>query len=272
MRKLLFLLPLIFAACSGNEPQTETGNDTASAAVKSDSVSDWQELAESWTASLNLRNASIMKSFYADSVNYYGDAISSDDVVSRQTAYFDANKDYHQKIVEYMDEEQQSDGSWRIRIRKQVTAGGKTADYPASLVFANSNGIWKIVSESDDITDINKARELEVHYAPESVTVEGLVEETSGFLPSKEGDPKSNGKENYFIIWPSSRLDVIAKDNSTPNVTEKGIDRLQVLGDEAKIRSLLNKKVRITGTLSHQSAPHHFTKVLIEVKSIEEVK
>lgn len=269
----LLLLPFALFSCSGNEPKSIDAADTAAQAA-SDTSSDWQQLTESWTASLNLRNASIMKSFYADSVTYYGDAISSADVVSRQTAYFDGNKDYHQKIVEYMGEEQQPDGSWRIRIRKEVTAGGKTADYPASLVFAKSNGIWKIISESDDLTDINKARAEEVPYQPATVTIEGLLEQTSGFLPSKDGDPKSEGKENYFIIWPASKLDVIATTDQEKEgmTTEKSVDRLQVIGDEKMITPMLNKKVIITGTLSHQSNEHHFTKVLLTVKTIEEKK
>lgn len=272
----LFLLPLaLLASCSGNENSSKQNTDTMSV-QQPDSTSDWHELTEAWTASLNLKNASIMKSFYADSVVYYGDRISSNDVVSRQTAYFNANSDYHQKISEYLGEEQQPDGSWRVRITKEVTAGGKTASYPASLVFMKDGGIWKIVSESDDITDINKARLQQVKYDKEVVTVEGLLEETTGFNTSDQsGDPKSNGAEKYFVVWPSSKLDVIAtpeQEKEGVTITEHNVDRLQLSGDEKMITPLLNKKVRVKGTLFHQHTAHHFTKVLIEVQSIEAVK
>ncbi|HET6990572.1 MAG TPA: DUF4431 domain-containing protein [Bacteroidia bacterium] len=262
----------IFSSCSNQEPAA-----TKSDSVKKDSTesnadfSDWRKLTESWTASLNLKNASIMKSFYSDSVIYYGDNISGADVVKRQQEYFSTNPDYHQKITEYMGEEEQPDGNWRVRITKQVTAGGKTADYPASLIFGKQNGIWKIIAESDDITDLKKGQPVNVHYAPEEVVVEGILEENAGFTPSKEGDPKSDNKELYYVVWPSQPLNVFVKEGTEKgvNVNEMGIDRIQLRGDVLSITPFLNKKVRVTGTLAHAVTVHDFTKVILNIEKIE---
>src|ERR1044072_2612952 len=168
MRKIAVLAFLVFLfSCNNNNGGgTVDSAQKDSATVKPSGTGGWKELTESCSASLNLRNASIMKSFYADSVLYYGDHLSADDVVHRQEEYFAMNPDYKQRITEYIDEIQQPDGSWLIKIVKQVTANGQTNEYPASLVFADVNGIWKIVAESDDITDLNKARSLEVTYSP----------------------------------------------------------------------------------------------------------
>lgn len=268
-----FFLPvflLVFASCSneGNTPQNDSAKaDSPAAAGQRDTTfSDWHSLTESWNASLNLKNASIMKSFYADTVLYYGDRISSTDVVTRQQNYFNANADYRQKIVDYMDEAQQPDGSWRIRIVKQVRAGGKTVNYPASLTFNKQNGIWKIIAESDDITDITKARAQEVQYSKE-VELTGLLEQTTGYPDVKGGDPKSE-RETYFIFWPSSPLDVSGGNDPQ----EKNVDRLQVIGDAAMLNPVLNKKVKITATPAHQNGPHQYTKVVLNAKSVEEVK
>lgn len=269
------ILPVFFAASLASCSGTQAGGKTDSAqtdSVKATVVlSDWHSLTESWTASLNLKNAPIMKSFYADTVIYYGDKISGDDVVKRQQEYFTANPDYHQKIVEYIGEEQTPEGNWRVRITKQVTAGGKTGNYPASLIFGRKNGIWKIILESDDITDLRKGTPMTVHYAPEIITVEGLLEENTGFTPNTSGgDAKSDNKEMYFAVWPSQPLDVIATDaqQKEGNVTEKNVDHLQVTGNEKELRALLNKKVKITGTLSHSHTVHQFTSVLLAVNSI----
>ncbi|MDQ3108847.1 MAG: DUF4431 domain-containing protein [Bacteroidota bacterium] len=271
MRKLIFLF---IAASFLFSCSNENGNDRSDS-VKSDSlklvptVSEWHSLTDSWTASLNLKNASIMKSFYADSVIYYGDKISGEDVVKRQQEYFSSNKDYHQKLAEYISEEQQPDGTWRIRITKQVTAAGKTADYPASLVFIKQNGIWKIASESDDITDLKKGRPLSVHYEPEVITVEGLLEENTAFSSNTiGGDPKRDNKVMYFSLWPSQPLNVIAIKNDEINITETGIDHIQLNGDENQLRSLLNKKVKISGTLFHSHTSYHYTTVLMNVNSV----
>ena len=217
-----------------------------------------------------------MKSFYADTVSYYGDKISGEDVVKRQKAYFDAHPDYKLKLSEYVGEEQQPDGSWKIKITKRVTTDGKTADYPASLIYGKQNGIWKIISESDDITDLKKAQAVDVKYEPEMVTLEGLIEENTGFTPNNSGgDPKSDNKETYIVIWPSQPINVIAtavQQKAGIDVTENNVDHLQLLGDNKMIQPLLNKKVSITGTITHGTSAHHFTKVLINVSKIEEVK
>ncbi len=272
----LFTLPILFlASCSD---QNQNGKNSDSSAIDSlkkvDTVSDWHTLTESWTSALNMKNSSIMKSFYSDSVFYYGDKISGEVVVKRQQSYFSANPDYHMKIVDYIGEEQQPDGNWRVRITKQVLAGGKTADYPASLVYAKRNGIWKIIAESDDITDLKKAQKLVFHYGMQSETIIGWLEENTGFGPSKEGDPKSDAKEFYYAVWPIQPLDVLVNDNQEKGVTqsEHDIDRVQLLGDKSIIAPFLNKKVQITGTFSHATTPHHFTKVLLSVIKIEEAK
>ncbi|HTF03077.1 MAG TPA: DUF4431 domain-containing protein [Bacteroidia bacterium] len=274
MRTLVAITLLVFLFSCGNEkgntPPDSVVND--SSAVKTSAESGWKELTESWNASLNLRNASIMKSFYADSVQYYGDHLSSDDVVRRQQEYFDLNEDYKQKIEEYIDVIQQPDGSWLVKIMKQVTANGKTANYPASLVYAKTNGIWKIVAESDDITDLNNAKSLQVKYAPEISTIEGLLEENTTFGRVTGGDPKSDAKIPYYVVWTKHPLDVIAStdDEKKGWFTEVNVERIQLNGDLETIKKLLNHKVRITGKLEHATTEDHYTKVFMNVDLIEE--
>jgi hypothetical protein len=262
MHKLLITFSCLFFLISCSNENGEVKNSDS---LKADSlslvpvVSEWHSLTDSWTASLNLKNASIMKSFYADTVMYYGNKISGEAVVKSQQDYFSANADYRMKIVEYLSEEQQPDGNWRVRITKQVTAGGKTANYPASLIYAKRNGIWKIISESDDITDLKQGTPVAVHYEPEVITVEGLL--------------KENSNKMYFALWPSQPLNVVATaaQEQEGNVTEKNVDQIQLNGDEKQLRALLNKKVKITGTLFHSHTSYHFTDVLMNVTAIAEV-
>ncbi|CAN5888800.1 hypothetical protein BH11BAC7_BH11BAC7_21120 [soil metagenome] len=263
MRKFFFYFftPVFLFSCSNGNDGTKVPDSVKADRIPVVVLSDWHSLTDSWTAALNLRNAAIMKSFYGDSVIYYGDKISGDDVVRRQQEYFAANIDYHQKITDYMGEEQQPDGNWRVRITKQVTAGGKTVDYPASLIYAKKNGIWKIISESDDITDLKKGTPLTLHYEPEIITVEGLLKEV-----------KSN-KGMYFALWPSQPLNVVATpaQEKEGNVTEKNVDRIQLNGDEKQLQALLNKKVQISGTLFHSHSSYHFTTVLMNVTAVSAV-
>ncbi len=279
MHQAIFMkhLPILFFALllfSCGEKTGEVVNDSANTdSVVTKSATGWKELTESWNASLNLRNASIMKSFYADSVLYYGDHLTSDEVVHRQQEYFRMNPDYVQKIVEYIDEIQQPDGSWLIKITKQVTANGKTADYPASIVYGNVGGIWKIVAESDDITDLNKAKNMQAQYAPVKTTLEGLIEENTTFTPVAGTDPKSDARVPYYVIWSKHSLDVVATAEQEKKgiLTEENVERIQLIGSEEQIKKMLNHKVRVTGTLDHATGSDHYTKVLLNVELIEEV-
>lgn len=272
MKHLLVLATTIFFPC-GNKV-AEIPSDS----VKTDSVvsisnadSDWRELTNSWNTSLNLRNAPIMKSFYADSVLYYGDHLSNSEVVRRQQEYFNQNKDYKQKIEEYVELIAQPDGSWLVKVLKQVTAKGKTANYPASLVFAKVNGIWKIIEESDDITDLNKAKSLEEKYSPATTTIEGLLEENNTFGTLQGQDAKSDAKIPYNVIWSKNPVDVIAsiEDEKKGWITEKKIERIQLIGNSENILKLLNHKVRVTGKIEHASTEGHYTNVVMNVELVE---
>lgn len=275
MRTIAVLASLVFlVSCgsqNGGQSPDSVAKDPVSLTTKKDT--SWKALTESWSAALNLHNASIMKSFYGDSVLYYGDHLSAHEVVHRQEEYFALNPDYKQKIVEYIDEIQQPDGSWLIKIVKQVTANGKTNNYPASLVFAKVNGIWKIVAESDDITDLNKARSLEVSYSPVVTTIEGLLEENNAFGSVPGGDPKSDAKIPYYVVWSKHPLDVIANAEQEKKgwASERNIERIQLLGSEEQIKKLLNHKVRVTGKIDHASTKDHYTKVVMNVELVEEV-
>jgi hypothetical protein len=273
MKYLFSITVLLFLVSCGDGTNPATGDSSKSDTASVKRESTWKDLAESWNASLNLRNASIMKSFYADSVLYYGDHLSSDDVVHRQQEYFEMNPDYKQKIKEYIEEINQPDGTWLVKITKEVTANGKTIDYPASLVFSNESGIWKIIAESDDITDLNKAKSLQAEYAPASTTIEGLLEENTTFASVNGGDPKSDARVPYYVLWSKNTLDVIvnATQQKAGIANEYSVERIQLLGGEEQIKKLLNRRVRITGKLNHSSNADHYTNVVMNVELVEEV-
>lgn len=273
MRTLLFSVIALWMISCGNSAEHPAGDDSLSKDSVAVKASSWRELAQSWNASLNLRNAAIMKSFYADSVLYYGDHLSSEDVVNRQQGYFSSNKDYSQSIEEYIDEAQQPDGSWLIRIMKQVKVNGKIANYPASLMFAQQNGVWKIVAESDDITDLTKAQTQQVQYAPVKVSIEGLIETNTSYNTATDGDPKSNGAVKYYALWSKHPLEIVASPEQQKQgiKTLNNVERIQVLVDEAMIEKLLNKKVRITGVLEYNAEGKFNTPAVLRAELVEEV-
>jgi len=213
-----------------------------------------------------------MKSFYADSVDYYGDQLTNEEVVRRQQEYFNRNIDYKQRIEEYVELIKQPDGTWLVKIMKEVTANGKTATYPASVVFTQVKGIWKITAESDDITDLNKAKNIEVSYSPVTTTVEGLVEENNTYGITSGGDAKSDARITYYVIWSKNPLNVraTAKEDLNDWKEELNVERIQLVGHSEEIKKLLNRKVRITGKLEPANSADHHTNVILNVDLIKE--
>lgn len=261
-----------FFACADNKPNNPTKTDSV-VADSAPAESDLQALTESWTQQLNLKNAALTSSFYFDTVTYYGDRVSSEEIFRKQQNYFSRYPDYSQRIKEFVQEEHLPDGSYQIRFIKEVMAGGQLASYPSRIIFRQQNGVWKIALESDDMTDITKARsgEAQTGNYNDVITLAGLVEENTGFAAPQPGqDAKSDQRETYLVMLLDQPLDVIGDANATnEKTTERGLMRVQLQGDENALRRHLNKKIKLTGKLVHATTSLHHTNVLLQVESIQ---
>lgn len=271
-RFFLLVVAVGLLSCADNKPNNETKTDSV-VADSAPAESDLQALTESWTQQLNLKNAALTRSFYFDTVNYYGDRVSAEEIFRKQQNYFSRYPDYSQRIKEFVQEEHLPDGSYQIRFIKEVMAGGQLASYPSRIIFQQQNGVWKIALESDDMTDITKARngEAQTGNYNDVFTLTGLVEENTGFAAPEPGqDAKSDQRETYLVLLLDQPLDVIGDPGATnEKTTERGLMRLQLQGDENALRRHLNNKVKLTGKLFHATTSHHHTNVLLQVESIQ---
>jgi uncharacterized protein DUF4431 len=96
---------------------------------------------------------------------------------------------------------------------------------------------------------------------PEIATVEGTLTKVSKYGAPNYGDPETDKKLDVPILtlrWPAT-VDLIAD-----NVTYVQL----IFSGKTGYEKYLDRSVRVTGTLSEAASKDHFTKVVMEVKTI----
>lgn len=114
-----------------------------------------------------------------------------------------------------------------------------------------------------------------LEYEPKIVVLYGLIEKDRAYGPPNFGEtPEQDKKIEYYLIHLDSPVKI--KGNSGNDdlntATYKRIDRIQLLhfGTAIKLKTFLNKRVKIEGSLFQAMTGHHFTKVLCTIKKMQE--
>ena len=103
-----------------------------------------------------------------------------------------------------------------------------------------------------------------VKYEPEVVSLTGTISRTTFLNVSKQ-------KEVVWILRLVKPICVNADEGSDFNVKRSRVSDVQLVLDPemfGKYRSLLGKRVKVTGTLFSEHTAHHFTPVLLDVTEI----
>ena len=123
-------------------------------------------------------------------------------------------------------------------------------------------------------THATQAKRKVLSYEPANVTLTGrLVSKTFHGPPNYGENPKTDSKENQYILILDSAVDVVGDQNE--QTTERGVKRVTLVVNDFKahpVETLLGSRVEVQGTLFHSSTGHHHTKILINVTSIKELK
>jgi hypothetical protein len=111
-----------------------------------------------------------------------------------------------------------------------------------------------------------------VQYEPDVVTLTGTIKQhTLPGAPNYESVAKGDTPERVWVLHLARRICVAANADSEK---EENVSDLQlVLPDGQKqyrrYRSLLGRRVSVSGTLFHAQTGHHHTKVLLTVSDIK---
>ena len=143
------------------------------------------------------------------------------------------------------------------------------------MIFSNVNGEWKLILESDKVSDANvenqKKRAAEnpnksKYKYDEPVTIVG----TFGI---KKFETK-NGIAKPYVITLNTPIKVVADEGDDVNQTESNQNMIQLaLSDEhinyLKSKNAYGKRIQVTGTFYYWHSIYHYTPVLMSVSEVK---
>ncbi|MDR3048104.1 MAG: hypothetical protein LBU51_10960 [Bacteroidales bacterium] len=139
------------------------------------------QLVVEWNGAHSLDFVNLFADLYNSNVSFYGTTLNKDKVYSKKQSSLQKSNGYKQEILDNnIDVKQINDNEYRCDFVKRVSVNKKTNDYPSYLVFRKFNNEWKIVVESDEITDKNlvKRKVDEILNFPEVKAIKNVVIDT----------------------------------------------------------------------------------------------
>jgi hypothetical protein len=135
------------------------------------------QLITEWCKAHSLNSTGKLSDLYHSEAFFYGQQLKRDKIYGKKLSALQKVQSYEQKIVGDIDVKYVNTNEYRCDFVKQVTANQKTKDYPSYLIFKRFDGGWKIVVESDGVTDKNliKRRVNEIRNFPEVRGIENRV-------------------------------------------------------------------------------------------------
>ncbi len=133
---------LFFAITLCGTIQSQTHNDTIKAFVMQ------------WNTVMSEHQREKLSSLYGEKVLFYGTEYTTNQCVKAKKDFFKKNPTFLQSIDDNISIEERDGGNGAVvSFTKKVTLKGKTSIYPSYLVLMKIENKWKIITESDKITD-----------------------------------------------------------------------------------------------------------------------
>ena len=285
MKKLIILSILLTTLSCGlnNKGNNDKKSEKNSTQKSKTSEQEVKEMVELWNKASSNGDFTVLENMLADKVEYYQQTVTRDYYIKDQKKFFEKNPVYGQVIKGDINIQQISDTQYKAEFVKEVTTKKGTKDYPSYLVFKKIGNEWKLILESDTVSDANiekrKKQKTEspnksTYYYGDNQTLIGTFDIKKIFV--KDGAANENGKTIYpYFLFLSSPIKVVPSvANDSENVVETGVTELHLVLDENLINYLKSnqaygKEVKMTGELFHSQTIHHQSAVLMDVKDIE---
>jgi len=287
LKKILLLILLILSAFSCGKKENLDTSSNKEETVKKEKVEETEktkeksveeeikEMVNIWNEASSNADFETLEKILGDKIEYYQSSVTKAHYISDQKKFFEKNPVYGQKIKGDITVTQISNKQVKAEFIKEVTTKKGTKDYPSYLIFANVNGEWKLILESDKVSDANvenqKKRAAEnpnksKYKYEEPVTIVG----TFGIKKVET----ENGIAKPYVITLNTPIKVVADEGNDINQTESNQNMIQLaLTDEhinyLKSKNAYGKRIQITGTFYHSHTMYHYTPVLMSVSEVK---
>jgi hypothetical protein len=139
-----------------NRESTQEVALTVNESPRPDKIEDiLSQLIMEWNDAHSLNSTGRLSDLYHSEALFYGQQLKKDKIYGKKTSALQKANSFEQKIYGTVDIKYINDNEYRCDFVKRVTANQKTNDYPSYLIFGKFNNQWKIIVESDGITDKN---------------------------------------------------------------------------------------------------------------------
>lgn len=161
MKKLLIVVLLSFCviACGKKNQEIKNGNKKNSVQnteLRTKTMEDEiKEMVNIWNEASSNADFDTLEKILADRIEYYQTTVSRDYYIKDQKKFFEKNPVYGQVLKGDIKVEKISNKQVKAEFVKEVTTKKGIKDYPSYLVFEKINGEWKIILESDLVSDAN---------------------------------------------------------------------------------------------------------------------
>lgn len=150
---ILVTLISILVSCD-NQNDLETDSSNSLKEVTSDTTTI-KALTIEWNNCLVKQDTENLQNLYSNQVSIYGRSISKKQAIENKEDFFKKYPDFNQSITGDLSIISISDKKYKVSFPKRSSFNGKTSDVHAYLIFEKIGASWKIVNESDDLTDKN---------------------------------------------------------------------------------------------------------------------
>ena len=287
MKKILLLILLVLSAFSCGKKENPDTSVNKEETVKKEKVEETEktkeksveeqikEMVNIWNEASSNADFETLEKILGDKIEYYQSSVTKAYYISDQKKFFEKNPVYGQKIKGDITVTQISNKQAKAEFIKEVTTKKGTKDYPSYLIFANVNGEWKLILESDLISDKNiENKQKQANENPnkskykydEPVTIVG----TFGIKKFET----ENGSARPYIITLNTPITVVANGENDFDETETNQNLIQLALSEEQLKYLksknaFGKRIQVTGTFFHSHTGHHFTPVLMTVSEVK---
>ena len=156
MRKIILLgiivLSFVIQAGYFDEKNSYYQNSQLRTKIIKDEI---KEMVYIWNEASSNADFDTLKKILADKIEYYQTTVSRDYYIKDQKKFFEKNPVYGQVLKGNIKVEKISNKQVKAEFVKEVTTKKGIKDYPSYLVFEKINSEWKIILESDLVSDAN---------------------------------------------------------------------------------------------------------------------
>jgi serine/threonine protein kinase len=119
---------------------------------------DFRKLSYDWNDAHLTKDSAAFNRLFDETVLFYGMTKEKSYCIDAKMKFFKKYPSLNQEIYGNITIEEQTNGTVKASFEKRVTIDNKATIYPSYLIFKKINHSWKIITESDLVTDTNIAK------------------------------------------------------------------------------------------------------------------